>query len=116
MGWDAHAVFDKNAPDYKNAKKAFKAASKVVTLIYDNTVDGNLHLGGLDCSICGELLEKATSRSVYEDWGIGNVKTNECFSIWNKGNIEEKDMWAYYSAKFFLKICARYNLAITFTY
>ena len=119
MGWDAHAILNKNAPDYKEAKKAFKAASNAIRLVYTNGVDGDLKRGGLDCFICGDILELATKLSVYKDWSQKEVQ-----KAWKQANWEfakesaflKKELWAYYSAKFFLKICYRYNLEIEFSY
>lgn len=62
MGWDAHssANYSNNKYNFKRSKagKLFIAADNEVRQIA-GSADFYLHLGGLDCSDCGKMLERA---------------------------------------------------------
>lgn len=119
MGWDAYAKFNKTSVDGIKILAYFKAASIVVGRIYSNEVDGYLASGGLDCGICGEYLKIATNGDIYKDWNRSTVELMYEQANWEKAKTvakQDNEMWAYYSAKMFLKICYRYKLRIRFSY
>lgn len=119
MGWDAFSSakydFSKERFDKKGHQKAFKDAMKFIQK-KSGTADGGVQHGWLDCRICGEMLEKATGKSVWDDpWSIDEViETNKCAQWDFKYN--EGDSWAYWSARKFLETCAQLKLSIRFSW
>lgn len=123
MGWDAHSVvklaLSKNLKARivnKHLRKVFEdIAEEVKTMC--GTVDGHLHLGGLDVSRCGEMLSYATGQSVYDErgWPADFVRNLNERANW-EFPIDENDGWAYWSAKKFLETCAKEGLSITFSW
>ena len=128
MGWDADAepieleeIKNKSGKwkglRIKNAKahRVFeKAADDVIKEA--GSVDGYLHIGGLDCSTCGEMLERMTGHSVYDEkgWPAGLVQ-ELCENA--KGlKVKKSELWAYLSAKRFLECCARLSLGVRFSW
>ena len=92
MGWDAHAIVDKNSDGIikdPDIAKAFAEASEFV-LSKTGTVDGYLKSGGLDVSNCGNMLEKATGTGVYNDQGWDAETAKVYFTMAN---------WDFYSEK-----------------
>lgn len=88
MGWDASAKIeiDWAANKIKDPviNKLFENAKRYV-IRKAGCVDALLELGGLDCSACGKMLEKATNRSVYDEkgWSEEVVKTIKAEANWN---------------------------------
>ena len=129
MGWNAFATRDserlpvdwhlrsKLRPEILDAElnEAFKAARNRVKRTA-GSVDGWLFLGGLDCSLCAEMLEKATG---IDAWGEpltpDEVKRIYEEADWNFAYPVE-DGWAYHSARQFLETCAAHALGIEFSY
>lgn len=126
MGWDAFSSYNNKSKSKQNlaAKKAFKEASEHVMKL-TGTVDGYLGDGGLDCSDCRHMLEKAANLgSKNLNWGLAYgesgmspfcVKVVFGFSNWDF-KFSKQDAWAYWSAREFLRICAENNLSIRFDY
>lgn len=126
MGWDAFSSYDRRSKSKQNlaAKKAFEKADKKVMKL-TGTVDAYLQHGGLDCSSCREMLEKAAELSIKNlnwCWAYGEkgmppeaVKLMHLFCVWDF-KFPKHDDWAYWSAKEFLRICAENNLSIRFDY
>ena len=117
MGWDAYSSVDKLKGDTKaKAKKAFIEAHKRV-LKKCGEVDFYLHDGALDVSWSGHMLSQATNEPVYVDkpWDIEKVHKLRNKANWNF-EYEKEQEWAYWSAREFLNVCAKYNLSITFSY
>ncbi len=126
MGWDAFATRDGRTLRIDwvafssklidpELRAAFTAAANAVKESA-GTCDGYLHIGGLDVSTCGEMLEEATSRDVYgDDWDAEEVFEMVGFVNWNQ-EINEQDRWALESAKAFLEVCAQYSLGVTFSW
>ncbi len=126
MGWDANAsVKIKRDENFKllNANEllnpeyaeAFKQASKQARK-ETGSVDALLRLGGLDCSTCAKMLEKATGESVYvEEWSASKVKTLSKSANWGF-KCDDSKAWAYWSARLFLETCAKFNLSIQFSW
>lgn len=120
MGWDAYSSakinYSKNEIVDIKLRMLFKNAETDVKekSVY---VDGLLHRGGLDCSDCREMLAVATIENCYEDWDSDKVKLLNESAQWGFVNkIKEEDLWAYWSARFFLKICAENGLSVSFSY
>ena len=129
MGWDGWATRDGKRlpidwhprselkPEILDAElaKAFKAARNWVKRTA-GSVDGWLFLGGLDCSLCAEMLEKATG---IDAWGE-SLTPDEVKRIYEEADwsfvYPIEDGWAYHSAKQFLEVCATYALGIGFSY
>ena len=135
MGWDAYAITKKNkdlAVDYHGNdisdvyktptliyppfEEGFKAARKK-TIKKAKMADAYLGHGGLDCSECAYMLNKAIKGShAWEDkWTATHVKKLAKSADWNF-TYDEDDTWAYYSAKHFLETCAKLNLGIRFSF
>lgn len=127
MGWDANASVKikrdenfklLNADELLNTEyvaEAFKRASKQARK-ETGSVDALLRLGGLDCSTCAKMLEKATGESVYvEDWSALKVKTLSESANWDF-KCDDGKAWAYWSARLFLETCAKFNLSIQFSW
>ncbi len=119
MGWDAHTNakinWNKRQLSNKEQRIAFKEAFDFVKL-EAGQVDGYLDMAGLDCSACAKMLEKATGRDCWgNDW-----KSNEIQSILEKSNFyfefSKEDAWAYWSAKKFIELCAKFKLTVTFSW
>ena len=110
MGWDAFSS------EFYNNKKYFKKASNDVRNIC-NSVDGGLELGGLDCSACAKMLERATNEDSYsyDGWNAKKVKQLQKLAFWEFPYLKT-EKWAFLSAKYFLKICAENNLSISFSW
>jgi len=74
-------------------------------------------MGGLDCSECARMLEKATKMNAWDEngWDVEKVKTLHSSADW-KFNYHKDKAWAYWSAKKFLEICAENNLSIEFSF
>jgi len=120
MCWDAFSSakinYSKNEIVDTDLRMLFKNAETDVKEL-SVYVDGLLHRGGLDCSACREMLEAATRENCYEDWDCDKVKSLNESSQWGFiDEIKEEDLWAYWSARFFLKICAENGLSISFSY
>jgi hypothetical protein len=127
MGWDAYSKqdgvnprgFDENRnwiildPDLR---AAFAAATEEV-LEKAGGVDGMLERGGLDCSDCGQMLERATGQSVYTytDWSVAKVRRLNKKANWDF-EPESGEEWAYWSARKFLEVCAEHGLSVNFSW
>ena len=118
MGWDAYSSakvdYRKNEIVDLKLQMLFKNAETDVKskAVY---VDGILYKGGLDCSECRDMLQKATNESVYEDWSEEKVREVAAKSNWDF-EFEFENAWAYWSARTFLEICSNNNLSISFSY
>jgi|GEM_PF-2228700 len=129
MGWDAyssapHSKSVRGGLKYKKHREAFNQA---VYNVRKNagSVDGMLQFGGLDCSLCREMMRKAAGLSKKElNWGLAwhhdgmkpeFVKVMHMFLNWNF-KYKKEDAWAYWSAKEFVRVCADNGLSIKFTY
>ena len=119
MGWDAHTNakknWDKHQLSNKEQRVAFKEAFEYVKS-EAGQVDWYLDMAGLDCSACAEMLEKATGKDCWgDDW-----KSNDIQSIYENSNwdfeFSKEDAWAYWSAKKFLELCAKFKFTVTFSW
>jgi len=112
MGWDAFTLKEEKS---KEADIEFKETASTVSALY-GTVDGFFPIGGLDVSICAEMLQKATGRSVYVPmWTKEEIQEYAAKANWNF-SVKEENLWAYYNARYFLDICVKYKLSIHFSY
>ena len=111
MGWDAYAN--------TRFRRDFKEAAALVKLKTD-CVDAYLHDAGLDCSACGYFLQEAVSGQRYlpiNEWDKETVQNNYKKAKWPKvKDIHKDERWAMESAKEFLRVCAKLNCSITFSY
>lgn len=120
MGWDAQsaAKVDWGAKKLQDPTlaKMFIEAHKYVRR-KTGSVDGDLMLGGLDCSACADMLVEATGVDVYSEnpWSRAFVKTTNEKADWDF-EYDKSSAWAYWSARKFLETCAKANLSIRFTY
>lgn len=123
MGWDASAdakkIYNKNNNRYQLSNKkqrfAFKEAFEFVKS-EAGQVDGFLDMGGLDCSACAKMLEQATGRSCFGDgWKSDEIQQIYEMSNWDF-HFDKEKAWAYWSARKFLELCAKFKLAVTFNY
>lgn len=120
MGWDAHSSAKKDWAVNKlkdpDINRLFKNAEAYV-IRKSGRVDWYLRMGGLDCSACADMIEKATGRSPYvkNGWGKDLVKAINKTANWDF-KYEPDEAWAYWSAKKFLEICAKANLSISFSW
>lgn len=118
MGWDAYASIDvdwnKGEVIHEGYRNVFLKWSQYVASVAGN-VDGLFRLGGLDCSDCAAMLEKATGVSCWDQDGWDSEKV---LSLWFNSNWDfEYDpelKWAYKSAEQFLLLCAAMGLSIRF--
>lgn len=117
MGWDAQSTgYSFETRKYVNRKvsKEFRQISAAISLI-TGTVDGDLITGGLGCSKSRYFLEKATGLICYIDWDAADTVMIAAKANWNiKYKID--DAWAYQSAKLFLETCAKFELAVNFSF
>lgn len=119
MGWDAHSTPFKLTANHKlqiinpKHRRSFKNASNYVKR-KEKIVDWLLEYGGLDCSDCAEMLQKATGMDC---WGE-NLSWQRVKSYAKKANWDfcypKTEAWAYWSARKFLETCAKLNLPIRF--
>lgn len=127
MGWDAFS----SAPlsinkglklKHKRHREAFAQAVANVRK-HTDMVDGYLDAGALDCSACRDMLEKAAEKSVKNlNWGLAYepggmqpevVKVMHMFLNWDF-RVKKDDIWAYWSAREFVRVCVEQDLAIRF--
>ncbi|HNG68581.1 MAG TPA: hypothetical protein PLP63_06535 [Saprospiraceae bacterium] len=122
MGWDAdssaiikqvHGTRRIANPQLRN--QFYNAINEIQQKA--GTADGSLIHGGLDCSNCADMIEKATLRSCYDSngWSAEEVKKINESADWNF-EYNQEDAWAYWSAKKFLELCAKNNLSIKFSW
>lgn len=121
MGWDAHAIgvkidYSKSLPQIIDPVQ-----NRVFITVFNSvkkacgTVDGLLDQGGLDCTICGEMLERATgqdcdSEQVWRKEKVRRLAEKADFSF----SVKEDERWAKESARAFLYACAALNCSIRF--
>lgn len=127
MGWDAYAVNKdrKTIATWPNEQEqlivlsTFQARSRIVIALA-GAVDADLRGGGLDCRICGQMIEKLTGESVYAEEGWTPEKVKGFFPISQfdivKKDVPSSDLWAFHSAYEFLYTCREFNLGVTFSY
>lgn len=121
MGWDAHSSvevdYTRQPARIKNEDQHLAFTNEAKSIINQaGTVDGNFDFGGLDCSRCARMLEKATGESCYgADWDAAKVKELRKNANW-KFYRSKEHKWAYLSAKKFLELCAKFDLSISFSW
>ena len=123
MGWDAHSSADMKSTIRKlyirdpKIRKLFKEAETFVREKSNGHVDIYLHIGSLDTSTCGKMLERAVGWPVYDEdgWNVDKVKKLNAEANWDF-KFKKEDAWAYWSARKFLEVCAQANLSISFSW
>jgi hypothetical protein len=128
MGWDAcstkngKAIFvgKKNGsglevPDPTLAK-AFSEANERVKKTA-TFADWLLQYGGLDCSNCAEYLKAHTTMDPWRE-ALSPVEVIELNQQMQGSEppVHADDLWAYWSAREFLRVCAEHGLGVTFSY
>lgn len=80
------------------------------------TVDGLLRHGGLDCSDCAEMLERATLASCWiPEWSPAMVRGLAQTASWDF-EVEPDLLWAKESARAFLEHAAKLGKSIRFSW
>lgn len=116
MAWDAFASIDINEDGtLRKYAELFYHAQQAILNSY-GTADNGLEKGGLECSLCRTMLERATGLSCkVEYWDAFTVKV-----AYNKANwyfhINMHHEWAWASARAFLEVCASCEIGIEFSY
>lgn len=118
MGWDAFAKVRRDELTIHDEviRNDFKSASDEVKQL-TGKFDWLLPHAGLDVSTCGEMLSRATNMNHYDmdGWSISKVKRLQERVNWDF-DYDKGDEWAYESAKRFLELCAKHDLAIEFSW
>lgn len=112
MGWDAFSdSFDLEHPPVEFVQASEKVKTEA------GSADWLLAKGGLDVSTCGEMLEKATHESVYDEdgWPANKVQRLAQEADW-AFPVDTKDKWAYLSALEFLNTCSRLGVGVRFSW
>lgn len=123
MGWDAYATLRGDPLEHgfqftildTRLRAVFEEASQRVVECA-GTADGFLKFGGLDCSDCAIMLERATGSDAWgDDWDSDRTRMEYEHAKWGF-EIEAGELWAYESANAFLRACAENNLGIMFSW
>jgi hypothetical protein len=128
MGWDAFSTrngkvlftlsplsMELEVPDAELARAFAEASEKVKDLT--KNVDWLLRVGALDCSNCAEYLKAHTTMDPWRE-ALSPVEVIE-LSQQMQGSeppAHADDLWAYWSAREFLRVCAEHGLGVTFSY
>lgn len=119
MGWDAYSEpFETNwgLDNPEEGDRAWDECVKELRATGVRTIDGLLCHGGLDCSVCGTMLSRATGESVYlAPWSSEKVQELAKTANWDF-EITPDDEWARASAKAFLEHCAKLGRGIKFSW
>lgn len=122
MGWDAFAQpftprFEHTLPHGEiEGDPEFRDVAREISSRF-GTVDGFLQHGGLDCHICGEMLERATAQSMYTSGGLSAdvVRDLAARANWSF-DVSSENVWAKESARAFLARCAELGRGIVFSW
>lgn len=127
MGWDAFSEpftpgtwglskDDPNAEGVKPGDRAWDSCVAELRATGVDAIDGLLYHGGLDCSICGRMLQKATGLSMYGDsWTPEVVHNFAEIADWSF-TVDPDEEWAKASARAFLNHCAKLGKGIRFSF
>lgn len=117
MGWDMFVRDELLTP--KVIADFQEASGRVIELA--GSVDGLLSSGALDCSACARQMERMSAKSAWCDWApedfkeavlaAVDVEPPECAEP-----PEENNLWAYWSAREFIRVCAKHGLAAEASY
>lgn len=120
MGWDAYSTaFNKKDENSLRALNMFRSKSTYISCVLNSSVDCFLHEGGLDLSGCRDVIQKYTEITCYEDLSPKQVREQYKEFPYDsdlKRIYKKEDLIYYYSAKYFLEICIKFNLGINFSY
>ena len=132
MGWDAYAtkndeIVNINWNLYNSDKRpeltdpvlkvTFEKAAQTVRELAEDKYDWMLSFGGLACSDCARMLEKATGIDTHPiDDSL--LSSEQVKNLHKKANWEFAaiPLWAYWSARKFLEVCAKHNLGMQFSW
>lgn len=128
MGWDAFATQNgETLFSFNEERGELEIADPVLCSIFaevskevvtrTGAVDFLLRCGGLDCSACAHMLERATKCTAWDGdgWVAEQVQMLARTADWDF-DYSANDAWAYWSARRFLETCARYKLGIKFSW
>lgn len=125
MGWDAYAKV--KGRDYDN----YKIVDKTQQYIFNNAIENvkrncdggfvnSLLIGGLESSRCQSFLSKAVTpiggRTYDDEWTAEQVRQFNKKAEWWRCDYDDDDKVFFYSAKYFLKACAKAGVGIKFSY
>ena len=118
MGWDANANLKEEDPKYKEILEDFVQAAFYVVR-YCKCVDGLLKEGSLGLNSCAQVIQEITGHNPYEEKGWPPEKVREVlfdfdpmrYKEYPKG--ERESFWSTY---WFLVVCSKHNLGVTFSY
>jgi|SRR5882757_1901716 len=113
MGWDAYAVGYVETLHQKDFDKAIKRI-----LRKGQYADAGLTQGYLDCTPCAKAMEEITGVTSYGE-GYSHQSLLYIEDKINRAKHEpdsEVELWAFYSAQEFLKICIKHKLGIKFSW
>ena len=127
MGWDAYATKDGeilsiselgSAPgdawvltDH-TLRLAFWEAMKAVASRVGN-VDGSLRLGGLDCSVCAQAIDR---HGGFDPWSRDDLTPEQVKVVVRDWDAPQWNTWGTLSAYYFLKTCADHGLGVRFSW
>ncbi len=127
MGWDAYATYANGRPlirkwrtDKRIKSARLRAAFEQASAEFEalaGEVDWMLAVGGLDVSTCGEMVERATGMSAWDEkgWSSRKVRKANEYANWDF-EFPKDDLISYWSARKFLEVCAELGLGIQFSY
>lgn len=117
MGWDAYAGdnVSRSVPRPAQVRKFAEAARALRKRI--GGVDCMLQSAGLDVSTSGEMLKKATGKSVHSEggWSPREVRAAALLAKWDFA-VDPEDVSAWESARLFLRLSSELGLGIWFSW
>lgn len=110
MTWSMFAVGRRGGR--RPARGEFAKAVAVV-IEKSGSVDTGLDAGGLMCSACCREMERISGISVFHDWSPEEFETahRRISTLPDEEPDDPADLWAYWSAREFIRVCAENNLS-----
>jgi hypothetical protein len=128
MGWDAFSSAKGSGFKIEDIeiKNAFESAS-ISIVNSSGKVDGSLSRGGLGLSDSARMLSKAIDNTAvgeidffFHPYQDEEVTADQAKQLAMKLNwnfeLDYDDMYAYWSAKEFIRVCAEFGLSIRFSF
>lgn len=127
MGWDAYATKNGEILELSqlgnepgdgliltntNLRLAFWDAMKIVADRVGN-VDGMLKLGGLDCSVCAQAIDRYGG---FDPWTRDDLTPEQVRVVVRDWKKPQWETWVSLSAYMFLKTCADNGLGVHFSW
>ena len=129
MGWDAYATKDGEILELSQLEQepgaslilmdstlrlAFWEAMKAVASRVGN-VDGMLRLGGLDCNVCGQAIDRYGGVDPWNE-NRKHLTPENVRVIVRDWKPPQWETWGTLSAYYFLKTCADHGLGVYFSW